>query len=152
MAKEFNGVISEDSSHKEVHHRLSRSNLSYQIRKLNNKGVIIILFWNFFMISVSEYLIAYVKIPGGASVGTVALGFTLPFAGWLADIHLGRYKVIHWSMWIMWIASILATVSSVVSLLVNDDNKIFQKISVAMFVIVAIYALEDIRPILYSLD
>ena len=90
------------------------------------------------MISVSEYLIAYVKIPGGASVGTVALGFTLPFAGWLADICFGRYKVIHWSMWIMWIASMLATVSSVVSLLVNDDNKIFQKISVAMFVIVAI--------------
>ena len=138
MAKEFNGVISEDSSHKEVHHRLSRCNLSYQIRKLKNKGAIIILVWNFFMISASEYLIAYVKIPGGASIGTVALGFTLPFAGWLADIRFGRYKVIHWSMWIMWAASILATVSSVVSLLVNDDNKIFQKISVAMFVIVAI--------------
>ena len=138
MAKEFNGVISENSSHKEVHHKLSRCNLSYQIRKLKNKGAIIILVWNFFMISASEYLIAYVKIPGGASVGTVALGFTLPFAGWLADVRFGRYKVIHWSMWIMWIASMLATVSSVVSLLVNDDNKIFQNMSVAMFVIVAI--------------
>ena len=138
MANEFNGVISEDSSHKEVHHRLSCCNLSCQIRKLKNKGAIIILVWNFFMVSASEYLIAYVQIPGGASVGTVALGFTLPLAGWLADIRFGRYKVIHWSMWIMWAASILATVSSVVSLLVDDENKIFQKISVAIFVIVAI--------------
>ena len=126
MAKEFSGVISEDSSHKEVHHRLSRCNLSCQIRKLKNKGAIIILVWNFFMVSASEYLIAYVQIPGGASVGTVALGFTLPLAGWLADIRFGRYKVIHWSMWIMWAASILATVSSVVSLLVDDENKRFQ--------------------------
>ena len=68
----------------------------------------------------------------------VVLGFTLPFAGWLADVRFGRYKVIHWSMWIMWAASILATVSSVVFLLVNYENKIFQNISVAMFVIVAI--------------
>ena len=78
------------------------------------------------MISASEYLIAYMKIPGGASVSTVALGFTLPFAGWLADIRFGRYKVIHWSMRIMWIASMLATVSSVVSQLVDEVNKIFQ--------------------------
>ena len=127
MAKEFNGVISEESSHKEVHHRLSRCNSSYQIRKLKNKGAIIILVWNFFMISASEYLIAYVKIPGGASVGTVALGFTLPFAGWLADIRFGRYKVIHWSMRIMWIASMLATVSSVVSLWLMTTTKSFKK-------------------------
>ena len=138
MAKEFSRVISEDNSHKEAHHELSRCNLSYQIRKLKNKGAIIILVWNFFMVSASEYLIAYVQIPGGASIGTVALGFTLPFAGWLADIRFGRYKVIHWSMWIMWIASMLATVISVVSLLVDNENKIFQKISVVMFVIVAI--------------
>ena len=138
MAKEFSRVISEDSSHQEAHHKLSSCNSSCQIRKLKNKGAIIILVWNFFMISTSEYLLAYVKISGGASVGTVALGFTLPFAGWLADIHFGRYKVIHWSMRIMWIASMLATVSSVVSQLVNDDNKVFQKISVAMFFIVAI--------------
>ena len=38
----------------------------------------------------------------------------------------------------MWIASMLATVSSVVFLLVNDDNKIFQNMSVAIFIIVAI--------------
>jgi peptide/histidine transporter 3/4 len=90
------------------------------------------------MVSASEYLTAYVKISGGASIGTVALGFTLPLAGWLADMYLGRYKVIRWSMWIMWTASMLATGCSVVAQLVDNDNKIFQEISVVMFVIVAI--------------
>ena len=112
MAKEFSRVISEDNSHKEAHHELSRCNSSCQIRKLKNKGAIIILVWNFFMVSASEYLIAYVQIPGGASIGTVALGFTLSFARWLADIRFGRYKVMHWSMWIMWIASMLDIRSS----------------------------------------
>ena len=77
----------------------------------------------------SEYLIAYVKIPGGASVGTVALGFTLPFAGWLADIRFGRYKVIRWSMWIMWIASILATTNSVMEQIIPGHHNTFMVIS-----------------------
>ena len=113
MAEKSSRVISEHSSHEE--HVLPCCNSSYQIRKLKNKGAIIILVWNFFVVSASEYLIAYVQIRGGASIGTVALGFTLPFAGWLADVYLERYKVICWSMWIMWTASMLATTSTVVA-------------------------------------
>ncbi len=116
-----------------------KSNYSfYQIRKLKNKGAIIILIWNSFVVSASEYLIAYVQIPGGASIGTVALGFTLPFAGWLADVYLGRYKIVHWSMWIMWTASMVATAGSVVAQLIDSHHKIFQDFSSAMFLIVAI--------------
>ena len=82
MAKEFSRVISEDSSHQEAANKLSSCNSSCQIRKLKNKGAIIILVWNFFMISTSEYLIAYVRIPGGASIVTVALLYPL-LGGWL---------------------------------------------------------------------
>ncbi len=32
---------------------------------------------------------------------------TLPLAGWLADVHVGRYKVIHYSLWILCGSSIL---------------------------------------------
>lgn len=122
MAEEFGRVISEHNSHKE--HVLTSCNSSYQIRKLKNKGAIIILVWNFFVVSASEYLIAYVQISVGASTGTIALGFTLPFAGWLADVCLGRYRVIHWSMWIMWISFMLITTNSVIEeFILGHHNK-----------------------------
>ena len=118
--------------------RVSCCKPNYQIRKLRNKGAIVLLVWNFLLINVSHYLIVYVHRPSGASIGTVAVGLTLPFAGWLADVYFGRYRVIHWSMWIMWIGSMLATTSSVVAQLVDGYHKIFQEIQVAIFIIMAI--------------
>ena len=136
MAEEFGRVISEHNSHKE--HVLTSRNSSYQIRKLKNKGAIIILVWNFFVVSASEYLIAYVQIPGGASIGTIALGFTLPFAGWLADVCLGRYRVIHWSMWIMWISFMLITTNSVIEEFILGHHNKFKLISQILASILAI--------------
>ena len=48
-----------------------------------------ILVWNFLVVSVLDYLRVFVQIPGEASIATVTLGFTLPLAGWLADVYLG---------------------------------------------------------------
>ena len=36
-----------------------------------------------------------------------------PFAGWLADAKLGRYKVMRYSMWMMWIGSVLLILTSI---------------------------------------
>ena len=69
----------------------------YRVRKLKNKGAIIVLVWNFFIASVFNQLTAFV-VPHGLQIAIVVLGLTLPFAGWLADIRFGRYKVIRWSM------------------------------------------------------
>ena len=69
----------------------------YQMRKIKNKGAITVLVWNFFVASVPSYLTAFL-MPFAFEEATVALGLTLPLAGWLADIRFGRYKVIRWSM------------------------------------------------------
>ena len=37
-----------------------------------------------------------------------------PFAGWLADAKLGRYKVIRYSLFIMWIGSLIQVLTSLV--------------------------------------
>ena len=85
MAEISSRVVSEHSSHKE--HVLSRFKSSYMIRKLKNKGAIITLIWNFFVVGVSEYLIAYVKIRGGASIGTIFWASPYPsLGGWLMYI------------------------------------------------------------------
>ena len=49
--------------------------------------------------------------------GVILLGVTVlyPIGGWLADAHLGRYKVVHYSMWIMWIGVILITFGEVLA-------------------------------------
>ena len=111
---------------------------NYRMRKLRNKGAIIILMWNFLVMSVSHYIEVFGHIPGGVRIGTIALGLTLPFAGWLADVYFGRYKVIRWSMWIMWVASMLAAMSSVVAQLVDSYYRINKIISIVMFTAMAI--------------
>ena len=109
----------------------------YRIRKLKNKGAIAILVWNFFLVSVLNYLAAFI-VPNGLQTITVALGVTIPFAGWLADLCVGRYKMIHWSMWIMWIASILATINSVVAEFVSGHQGVHRDVSLLIMVILAI--------------
>ena len=43
-----------------------------------------------------------------------AMGLTIPLAGWLADVHFGRYKVLSCSLRIMWVSSLLSTLVLVV--------------------------------------
>ena len=83
------------------------------MRKIKNRGAIIVLVWNFFIASVLHYIMEFV-ILNGLAIIAVAWSLTLPFAGWIADIRFGRYRVIRWSMWIMWTASLLITATSAV--------------------------------------
>ena len=77
----------------------------YQRRKLKNKGAIVVIMWNYLVTSLAFYLAIHAS---DYKLYYIACSFILPLAGWLADVYLGRYRVIRWSMWIMWIASMLA--------------------------------------------
>ena len=97
---------------------------TFQTRRLKNKGAILLLVWNFLLFSamfIDEQLFQFEL---RYDLQLVVLGLTLPFAGWLADVYFGRYKVIRFSMWIFWIGTILATASSVVVQLVDSYNHI----------------------------
>ncbi len=109
----------------------------YQMRKLKNKGAIIVLIWNFFTVSVSNYLLAFL-VPQLLQETTVALGLTVPFAGWLADIRFGRYKVIRWSTWIMWSASLLITANSVIEQFIPGHHNTFKLITQILAFVLAI--------------
>jgi peptide/histidine transporter 3/4 len=106
---------------------------------LKTKGAILILVRSFLLMNVYNYLTVYANRPNGHTIETVVLSFTLPLAGWLADVYLGRYKVIRWSMWIMWVGSMLATVSSVVAQLVDHSHyKIIEDFTVVLLFITTI--------------
>ena len=85
---------------------------TYKLRKLKNKGALLVLVWNYLIMSLFYYIMVHTNHD---KQHYITVGVTLPIAGWLADIHLGRYRVIRWSIWIMWIGTMLNTLSSVVA-------------------------------------
>ena len=94
---------------------------SYRIRKLKNKGALLILVWNCLVISTFHYLIVNPEMFHPTShvlyyaCSIIIWGLTLPIAGWLADVCFTRYKIMRWSILIMWIASVLVATTSVLS-------------------------------------
>ena len=93
---------------------------TYRIRRVKSRGAILILVWNFLVISILWYLgknhynRGFIRNNNGSIfVGLAFLAVAVPLAGWLADACIGRYRMIYCSVLIMWGAAILETVSSV---------------------------------------
>ena len=82
---------------------------------------------------------------------SIAWGLTLPIAGWLADVYLGRYKVIRWRIWIMWIASLLLVASSVLSQFYYSIHNKY--ISIVLLLVMSIaYGGYQANIILFGID
>lgn len=94
---------------------------------------------NYLIVSVFGFLLQYIKTGSKYKACLVGLAFasTLSVVGWLADAHIGRYKVIYCSVLIMWIAMVLAAVSSVTAHLVDSYYHISIKVQVVLLVVVA---------------
>ena len=131
--KSMEPVVMFHSTGTKMHNNCCKS--LYQRRKLKNKGAIVVIIWNYLVTSLVHYLASYAS---DYKPYYIACSFILPFAGWLADVYLGRYRVIRWSMWIMWIASVLATVSSVVAQMVNSYQHLHTSISLALLIIASV--------------
>ena len=114
---------------------------SFRLRRLKNKGAILVLVWSFFCLSVPFY---YLKTTEGNNLGefnieAFALGLILLVAGWIADIRFGRYRVMYVSTWIMWSSMMLVTVSSVLVQTVENYAKIFHNyVNTVLWIILAI--------------
>ena len=89
----------------------------YNMRKVKNKGAILVIFWSYLVTSVYYYGRHVASRQSGNVVYFImlaAMGLSIPLAGWLADVHFGRYKVLSYSLWITWIGSVLSTLTLVV--------------------------------------
>ena len=113
--------------------------VTYKPRYLKNKGAILVLIWNYLIMNLLS-----LHIDRSSESGTVvymyymlSFGLTVPLAGWLADAHIGRYRVICCSIWIMWITTVLVTASSVIAQLVEGYSNIKTRVFVALLVLMA---------------
>ena len=114
---------------------------SFQLRRLKNKGAVLVLVWSYFCTSVLYFYLKSNEDNYGVKflVQAGALGVTLSIAGWIADVRFGRYRVIYWSMWVMWVALMLTTVSSVLTRIVdNYTSDIHSYVSGVLWTIVAV--------------
>ena len=110
---------------------------TYQMRRLKNKGAILILIWSFLAMWVYYYIKSLV-LKGSLYVVEVPITLVLPIAGWLADVRFGRFRVIYWSVWTMWTSALLLTVSLIVTQLVESYRNSQQCIQVALLTFLGI--------------
>ena len=100
----------------------------YRPRSVKNKGAILVIVWGFLTTSLYSNLFYFVTSTYSKPVYTaliIAFGLTIPFAGWLADVRFGRYKIISSSIWIMWISALLLTIGQLVLQLVGVSNMVY---------------------------
>ena len=100
---------------------------TYKLRKLKNKGAILVLVCNFLVTSVFYYISFKSVTPEHYctmcfKVIKVPIGLVLPFAGWLADVYFRRHKVLVFSIVTMWISALLLTLIFVVEKFVPFTN------------------------------
>ena len=89
---------------------------TYKPRLLRNKGAILLLLWNILVFSAFAYLGGVTKSSSllkyqatlhqyhSLLLGLLAL--FCPLLGWLTDVYIGRYRIIHASLWTLWLSSI----------------------------------------------
>ena len=96
----------------------------YDLRKVKNKGAILVLIWNFLVTSVFYYVSrltpeSYNYCNICFQLILIPVGIFLTLAGWLADIQFGRYNVIYWSSLIMWISTVFLVLSMILLQVLN---------------------------------
>lgn len=110
-------------------------NPTYRPRKFNNKGAALTLIWNFSALFLFIFFIVSNDVKMFDHRFQIALALTAlayPIAGWLADVYIGRYRVLKFSMIIMWSGGILYVTSVILSVTFNGRFDEFMVISVAI--------------------
>ena len=110
----------------------------YRPRSVKNKGAIMVIVWCHLTMSLYTFLVYFTSSIYSKPVYTaliIAIGLTIPFAGWLADVHFGRYKIISSSIWTMWISAILLTTGQLALQLLGVSNTVYFYKYLTIFVI-----------------
>ena len=88
----------------------------YHWRWYKKKGVTLVLLWSFVAFSITSLSLhfffessTYIDLKKDSFIVVVFATIFLPLAGWLADVYIGRYRVIKICVFLMWIGCFLYT-------------------------------------------
>ena len=110
----------------------------YRPRSVKNKGAIMVIIWCHLIMSLYAFLVYFASSTYSKPVYTaliIAIGLTIPFAGWLADVHFGRYKIISSGIWTMWISTMLLTTGQMALQLLGVSNTVYFNIYLTILAI-----------------
>ena len=99
----------------------------YRARRVRSKGAVLVLLCSLWpwagYASISDVISQSLEISNIEIdiVNGLAIVVVYVFAGWLADVYFGRYKVIKVSIWIMWMGSVGGTLLLVIYSLSPHD-------------------------------
>ena len=113
--------------------------LAYNFRRVKGAGVLFVLLWNLLVFSYQASAVGnlvdliltrehdHYQYPWIRTVVSALLSDSLPkmlypFAGWLADGKLGRYKVMRYSLWMMWVGSFLLVLTSIIKYALTEST------------------------------
>ena len=100
-------------------------------RRVGSKGAVLVLIWSG-LVSGSFCSTVELTTEGLSDAKSVEITqvapivFTLfcPFAGWLADVYFGRYKVMRASLLLMWVGSIAGVLAQIMNFEVSESKTI----------------------------
>ena len=97
-------------------HKLQHQNYIFNffmgMRRLKNKGAVLVLIWAF--LPCDAYISAGIVIKLSIIPLIVISAVSFPILGCLSDVCLGRYKTIRYSLWILWLSLIALNVFLIV--------------------------------------
>ena len=106
----------------------------YRARRVRSKGAVLVIVWSLLTWACSIASSVNVDVIFQSSVYKIINGLGIAvlylFAGWLADVYFGRYKVMKVSIWVMWLGSVCGTLLLMILLL--SPHNILKYISVVV--------------------
>ena len=97
----------------------------YRARRVRSKGAVLVIVWNLLTWACSTASIVNVEVISQSaafeSINGMATVVLYLFAGWLADVYFGRYKVMKVSIWVVWWGSVGGTLLLMIHLLSARD-------------------------------
>ena len=108
----------------------------YRARRVRSKGAVLVLMWSLLtMLTQTSVKVEVIsKLLGAFNfelVSGVVTAVLYLFAGWLADVYFGRYKVMKVSIWVMWLGSVFGTLLLVIYSLSSLDSLKYISVVVA---------------------
>ena len=124
-------LLESDRSEESIHKGKTKITHCGKIRRIRSWAVILVLFWTFAVFSASHTVFNHIALDfqflkslHAHNIPAVCfIAFCGPLAGWLADIKLGRYRVLYASLWLMWIG-----IAGLIVVITYDSNTISKRV------------------------
>lgn len=125
VSAESKSEVEEPSNHALRRRNHVLTNPMFRPRHFRSKGALLTLVWNFVALVAFVSLIVPTHVRQNDSRYKVMLGLSVliyPMAGWLGDVHFGRYRILKASMLLMWLASILFVTAVITKTQLDPGN------------------------------